>query len=130
MCGRANGQGSGIHLANDNPCDATNAARRWVGELVEGRGREVEVAVLASPTPVGQLDVDGVALVRNPGSLAADRVLVRVPVTATEGIEEFVRDGSDHIAVVVGDTASTKTGGVEGSLTRVSLTSAVTRVRS
>jgi len=77
MRARVNGQGRGIHL-EDYPVDTGNAAHGWVGERVEGCRREVEIAVLASPTPVCQLDVDGLSLEGNPSSLATQRVLVRV----------------------------------------------------
>ena len=56
-------QGRRIHLVNDIPLDAIDAAHGRVGELVEGVGREVEIAVGASLAAVRQLDVDRLTLV-------------------------------------------------------------------
>jgi len=129
--GRTNGQGKDIHLVDDLPRDAADAALGWVSELIEGVGREVEVAVGASLAPVSQLDIDGLALVGNLGSLVAHGILVRVAAgVIREGIKEQVRDGGDVLTIVVGNTASTETGGVERSLTGVGVSSPVTRIRS
>jgi hypothetical protein len=61
--GKTNGQGNNIHLIDDLPRDTADTALGWVGELVEGVRREIEITAGASPAPVGQLDVDGLALV-------------------------------------------------------------------
>jgi len=60
---RANGQGEGANLVDDIPCEARDAANGWVGELVEGVGREVKVAEGAPLAAVHQLDFDGFTLV-------------------------------------------------------------------
>lgn len=58
VCTQENGQGK-IRLVDDRPLDATDTARGWVGELVKGVGREVEISVGTGLTPVGQGDKDG-----------------------------------------------------------------------
>ena len=50
-------------LVNNIPLDAIDAAHGRVGELVEGVGREVKIAVGASFAAVRQLNVDGLPLV-------------------------------------------------------------------
>lgn len=62
MCRKANRQGS-IGLVDDLPLDAADTTHGWVGQLVEGVGREVEIIHCTSGTPVGQDDSDGDALV-------------------------------------------------------------------
>ena len=152
-CGRTNGQGRSVHLVDDFPRHAANAALSRVSDLVVGVGREVEIAVGTCLAPVGQLNVDdlapdwngqqgsagpererGVLRTGNFGSLAAHGVLigvaarvttvrqnvtknsweVRSPEDSRERIEERVRHGGNVVSVVVGDTTSTKTGGIEG----------------
>lgn len=51
-----------IRLVDDFPCDAADATDGWVSELIEGVGREIEIANGASLASVGQLDVNGLAL--------------------------------------------------------------------
>jgi len=60
-CGGTNGQGRSLHLVDDLPCHAANAALGRVGDLVVGVGREVEIAIGASLAPVGQLNEDDLA---------------------------------------------------------------------
>ena len=91
----------GIHSVDDLPRDTADASHRRVSELVEGVGREVEIAVGTSSTPVGQLNLDCFTLVcslrlesansrtkrfprtSDPGGLAAHGVVVRVTTSIT-----------------------------------------------
>ena len=51
-----------IHLVDDLPRDAADAANGRVCDLVEGVGREVEITYGACLAPVGQLYGDGLIL--------------------------------------------------------------------
>jgi hypothetical protein len=52
-CRRVNGQGN-VHLVDDPPADTVDAAQGEVGDLTKGVWREVEVAIGATLTSVGQ----------------------------------------------------------------------------
>ena len=51
--GERKGEGGAIHLVDDLPRHAANAALGRGGDLVVGVGREVEIAVGACFAPVG-----------------------------------------------------------------------------
>jgi len=57
------GERTMVHLVDDLPGDAVDAPNGRVGELVEGVGREIEVAVGASLAAIRQLHFDRFALV-------------------------------------------------------------------
>lgn len=46
----------------DHPRDATDTAHGWVGKLVKGGGREIEVTISTRLAPVCEGDGDGLAL--------------------------------------------------------------------
>jgi len=52
-----------VHLVDDLPRDAVDAPNGRVGELVEGVGREIEVAVGTCLAAIHQLHLDRLALV-------------------------------------------------------------------
>lgn len=60
------GQSTAIRLISDIPLYAADAAHRRVGQLVEGVRREVEIVHGTSLAPVGQRDINGLAIVYSP----------------------------------------------------------------
>lgn len=113
-------------LVDDLPLDPTDTAHGWIGKLVKGGGREVEIAICASLTPVGQGDLDVFALVGDAGDLAAHRVVVRVHTIVTGiGIEETLGSGGNEVSIRVDNTTSTQTSVIVRSLACVRLPIAV-----
>lgn len=107
-------------LADDLPLNVANAALGWVGELVKGVRRKVEIAVGARLAPVRQSDIDGDPIVSNLSHLVAQRVVVWVDAIVTRvGIKEQVRDSGNVLTIIIGNTASAQTSSIEGSLTGV-----------
>jgi len=93
-----------------------NAAEGPVGNLVEGRGREVEISQGTASTTVRDSDNDGLALVGCSDLFATQGILVGVAAFVTRVcVEHFVGGRSDEITVTVRDTAGTESSVVEGA---------------
>jgi len=89
--------------------------------LVKGGRRKVKIGECAAFATIGDRDSDALALVCSPNPLVAKRVVVRVgTIVAGIGVEEEMGHGSNVIRVLVHNTTSTKTSGIESTLAGLS----------
>jgi len=108
-------------LIIEGPGHASETADRLQTEHIECASAEIKGAESATRAAVLNLHGDALTLIRSSDGLAADRVGVGVhTVVAREGVEQILRDSTDHVGGHVRHTACTEADGVEGSITSLS----------
>jgi len=103
------------HLSPD-PGDR-DATKRSIGQDVESRGAEIQGGLSAPCATIGDCYCDALASIASCYLPVADRVIIRVAIAAGVAIEEEFRDGTNVVSVNIGDTACTKTGSIECTIT-------------
>jgi len=103
-----------------------NATERWIRYLIEGRGRKVEIPLLAPSASVNNLDSDRVTAVMGRSVATADWVVIRVRARTWPAVEQKIGNSRNIVGVRVRPAACTETGGVVSSITTVGPTAAAT----